>query len=127
MLTTFYLQHKKVGKNEYVGDLPVLTMPVKIFLSNLIMSQNSKELLRKSAKQVLTARSDPSKPVVNTATILNTIKDRRKNLPRTAKSSLPVIIPDPQKTEYDIKRLNRVAFFILYFYFIDQRKEQNKF
>jgi len=102
MLTSFYLQHKKVGKNEYVGDLPVLTMPVKIFLSNLIMSQNSKELLRKSAKQVLTARSDPSKPVVNTATILNTIKDRRKNLPRTAKSSLPVIIPDPQKTEYDI-------------------------
>lgn len=94
-----HLLHKKVGKNEYVGDLPVLTMPVKIFLSNLIMSQNSKELLRKSAKQVLTARSDPSKPVVNTATILNTIKERRKNLPRTAKSSLPVIIPDPQKTE----------------------------
>lgn len=77
-------------------------MPVKIFLSNLIMSQNSKELLRKSAKQVLTARSDPNKPVVNTATILNTIKERRKNLPRTAKSSLPVIIPDPQKTEFVI-------------------------
>ncbi|XP_029341001.1 CCR4-NOT transcription complex subunit 11 [Acyrthosiphon pisum] len=99
MLTTFYLQHKKVDRNEYVGDLPVLTMPVKIFLSNLIMSQNSKELLRKSAKQVLTARSDPSKPVVNTVTILNTIKDHQKNLPRTAKSSLPIIIPDPQKTE----------------------------
>lgn len=65
------------------------------------MSQNSKELLRKSAKQVLTARSDPIKSVVNTATILNTIRERRKNLPRTAKSSLPVIIPDPQKSEYD--------------------------
>jgi len=89
-------------------------MPVKIFLSNLIMSQNSKELLRKSAKQVLTARSDPSKPVVNTATILNTIKDRRKNLPRTAKSSLPVIIPDPQKTEYDFKRLTSYSFYIIF-------------
>lgn len=74
-------------------------MPVKIFLSNLIMSQNSKELLRKSAKQVLTARSDPSKPVVNTAAILSTIRERRKSIPRTAKSSLPLIIPDPQKTE----------------------------
>lgn len=93
-----------MSKNDYVGDLPVLTLPVKTFLSNLIMSQNSKELLRKSAKQVLTARSDPIKSVVNSATILNTIRERRKNLPRTAKSSLPVIIPDPQKSEYDNKK-----------------------
>lgn len=92
-------------------------MPVKIFLSNLIMSQNSKELLRKSAKQVLTARSDPSKPVVNTATILNTIKERRKNLPRTAKSSLPVIIPDPQKNEYVDQKYTTNKMYKNYFLF----------
>ncbi|VVC24065.1 CCR4-NOT transcription complex subunit 11 [Cinara cedri] len=93
------LLHKKTGKKEYVGDLPVLSMPVKIFLSDLITSQNSKELLRKSARQVLTAQNDPSKSIANTATILNTIIKHRKNLPRTAKSSLSVIISDPQTSE----------------------------
>lgn len=68
--------------------------------------KNSKDLLKKTAKQVLTCHIYPNKSnlEVNAKVVIEAMVDRRKDLPQTAKYSLPIIICDPQKTndEYDI-------------------------
>lgn len=82
-------------------------MPIKVYLYNLLTSKNPKELLQKTAEQVLTCRINPNKSNVEVSAkiVIDAMKNRRRDLPQTAKCSLPVIIRDPQKThnKYNFK------------------------
>ncbi|XP_050300781.1 CCR4-NOT transcription complex subunit 11 isoform X2 [Anthonomus grandis grandis] len=90
-------QHNNVGapKLEYPGQLPRLTDAERHFVIQLI-AEVSKDLLKKTAHQVLNSDIPPSSEVDFSAIQL-TVAEKQSVMPHTSKSGIPVILSLPDK------------------------------
>ncbi|KAJ9582860.1 hypothetical protein L9F63_022819 [Diploptera punctata] len=81
-------------KLEYAGQLPRLSPTEKNFLAQLITNP-SKELLKKTANQVLNSEIGTFHNVDITSIQL-ALAERQSELPHTSRSGIPVILPDSE-------------------------------
>lgn len=79
-------------KLEYAGEMPRISAVEKNFLAQLVTS-TSKELLKKTATQIL--MSDPSSyHSVDITSVQLALAERQSELPHTARAGVPVVLPD---------------------------------
>lgn len=83
------------GKNtsrklEYLGQLPRLTTVEKSFVSQLI-TNTSKDLLKKTAKQVIASDGGH---VMDISGIQLALAEKQSEIPHTGRCAIPVILPD---------------------------------
>ncbi|XP_066985827.1 CCR4-NOT transcription complex subunit 11 [Macrobrachium rosenbergii] len=87
---------KGIGKKlEFAGQLPRISPSETVFLSTLITDKNSKELLKRTAAQIMSLDVSNHPPVDTTAlkmSLTEVLADR----PCTAKSAIPVVYSHPQ-------------------------------
>ncbi|XP_026278889.1 CCR4-NOT transcription complex subunit 11 isoform X2 [Frankliniella occidentalis] len=81
-------------KLEYAGEMPRISAVEKNFLAQLVTS-TSRELLKKTAPQVL--NSEPSSyHSVDITSVQLALAERQSELPHTARAGVPIVLPDSE-------------------------------
>ncbi|KAG7161602.1 CCR4-NOT transcription complex subunit 11-like [Homarus americanus] len=87
---------KGTGKKlEYAGQLPKISPPEIVFLSTLITDKNSKELLKRTAAQIMSLDVTNHPPIDTTALRLS-LAELLAERPDIAKSAVPIVYSHPQ-------------------------------
>ncbi|XP_071535843.1 CCR4-NOT transcription complex subunit 11 isoform X4 [Panulirus ornatus] len=87
---------KGTGKKlEYAGQLPRISQPEIVFLSTLITDKNSKELLKRTASQIMSI-DVTNHPPVDTSSLKQSLAELLAERPDSAKSAVPVVYSHPQ-------------------------------
>ncbi|KAK7072375.1 CCR4-NOT transcription complex subunit 11 [Halocaridina rubra] len=87
---------KGTGKKlEYAGHIPRIGPPEKVFLSTLVTDKNSKELLKRTASQIMNLDVS-NHPPIDTTALKMSLADVLADRPCTAKSAIPIVYSDPQ-------------------------------
>ncbi|XP_063884622.1 CCR4-NOT transcription complex subunit 11-like [Scylla paramamosain] len=87
---------KGTGKKlEFAGQVPRFTQPEIFFLSTLLTDKNSKELLKRTASQIMSLDVS-NHPPADTSSLKQALADLLSDRPDTAKSGVPVVYSYPQ-------------------------------